>query len=84
MKKAKTGKFSIFQAKNVDFVDDFLDTVDEFRQTAGAAWRYEGALSFKPICVSLAFVLPENALEEKKAHWAQELSPLGAAFGRPG
>ena len=75
MKMAKTlRKFSIFQAKNVDFVDDFLDTVDEFQKTGGAPWRYEGALSFKPICTSLAFVLTENAREEKKAHWAQELS----------
>ena len=59
-------KFFRFLTKNVDFVDDFLDNDDEFRKRSGATWRYEGALSFKPICASLAFVLPEKRAEEKK------------------
>ena len=39
------GKFSIFQAKNVDFVVEYLDNDDEFRQGTEMAWRYSDALS---------------------------------------
>ena len=35
---------SELQAKNVDFVDDFLDNDDEFRQETGEAPRYSGFL----------------------------------------
>ena len=66
----------IFQAKNVDFVDDFLNSVDEFQKTGTAPWRYEGGLSFKPICTSLAFVLTEK----KKSALGSEVEPPWANY----
>ena len=38
------GKFSIFQAKNADFVVEYLDNDDEFRQRTIGGPRYGGPL----------------------------------------
>ena len=60
MKNPKNLEFFHFQTENVDFFNDFRNTVDELRQRSKAAWRYKGDLLYKPIWDSSASVLPEG------------------------
>ena len=81
---AKTlGKFPIFQAKNVDFVVEYLDNDDEFHQGTETAWRCGGPLQIPLKSGILGFAQEKMARVKKSTLTLGVKPPSGAAASRP-